>query len=108
MENIWTWVLAGALAITQLANAAEKISAAVKAAKAPNVEQNKRLTDLETWRKEVDRKLSSDQKSLEDIKHGNHAIYRALLALLDHGIDGNNIKQMQDAKSELYSHLTDK
>ena len=108
MENIWTWVLAGALAITQLANAAEKISAAVKAAKAPNVEQNKRLTDLETWRKEVDRKLSSDQKSLEDIKHGNHAMYRALLALLDHGIDGNNIKQMQDAKSELYSHLTDK
>lgn len=105
---LWTAVLAAASAVVLLSNAAEKISAAIKTAKAPNVEQNKRLADLEAWRKEVDRKLSSDQKSLEDIQKGNHAMYKALLALLDHGIDGNNIKQMQDAKSELYSHLTDK
>lgn len=28
-----------------------------------------------------------------------------LLALLDHGIDGNNIEQMQHAKEELQNHL---
>ena len=111
MENInpaatWAAVLAVASAIVLLANAAEKIVKAVKAAKAPNEEQNTRLDALEKWREEVDRKLGNDNRALANIQEGNHAMYKALLALLDHGIDGNNIKQMQDAKSELYNHLT--
>lgn len=108
MENVWAWVLAAASALVLLSNAAEKIAAAVKTAKAPNEAQNKRLDDLEAWREEVDRKLGNDKETLASIQEGNHAMYKALLALLDHGIDGNNIKQMQDAKSELYNHLTNK
>ena len=108
MGEVWTIIVAGISAFLLLAQAAEKIAAAIKAAKAPNEEQSRDIAELKEWRKEVDRKLSNDQKTLEDIKKGNQAMYTALLALLDHGIDGNNIKQMQDAKSELYSHLTDK
>lgn len=102
----WAAVLAVASAIVLLSNAAEKIAKAVQTAKAPNAEQNKRLDELESWRKDVDRKLGNDKETLANIQEGNHAMYKALLALLDHGIDGNNIKQMQDAKSELYNHLT--
>ena len=32
-------------------------------------------------------------------------LWPALLALLDHGIDGNNISQMQEAKTALQNHL---
>ena len=78
---------------------------AVKAAKAPNDQQNERLNALEDWRKEVDRKLNRDNDRLQDIDSGNRVTQRALLALLDHGIDGNNIKQMQDAKEALQDHL---
>ena len=78
---------------------------AVKAAKAPNEQQNERLNALENWRKEVDRKLDRDNDRLRDIDSGNRVTQRALLALLDHGIDGNNIKQMQDAKEALQDHL---
>lgn len=103
--TIWTWLLAGASAIVLLSNAAEKIVKAVKAAKAPNAQQNERLDALETWRKTVDGKLNRDNERLESIEEGSRASQRALLALLDHGIDGNNIEQMQHAKEALQNHL---
>ena len=108
MDHIWTYILAGASALVLLSNAAEKVVKAVKAAKAPNVQQNERLDALEEWKKEVDRKLNSDNSRLDDVKDGMEVTQQALLALLDHGIDGNNIKQMQDAKEALYKHLTHK
>ena len=99
--QLWAAVLAAASALVLLANATEKIAKAVKAAKAPNTQQNERLNALETWRKEVDRKLAADSARLGDIDDGNRVTQRALLALLDHGIDGNNIEQMQHAKEAL-------
>lgn len=103
--DIWTILLAAASAVVLLANAAEKIVKAYKAAKAPNMKQDERLESLETWRKEVERELIGDKSRLEAIDAGNRVTQRALLALLDHGIDGNNIKQMQHAKEELQEHL---
>lgn len=104
-ENIWTWLLAGASAVVLLSNAAEKIVKAWKTAKAPNARQDERLDELEAWRQTVDGKLNRDNERLESIEDGNRATQRALLALLDHGIDGNNIEQMQDAKKALQNHL---
>lgn len=105
ISEAWGWIAAVLAAIVLISNAAEKIVKAVKAAKAPNDEQNARLNALETWQKEVDRKLLRDHDRLEAIDTGNRVTQRALLALLDHGIDGNNIKQMQDAKEALQDHL---
>ncbi len=104
-EGILAAVLATASAIVLLSNAAEKIVKAYKAAKAPNNQQNERLDALEEWKRIVDSKLNKDNERLADIEEGNRGIQRALLALLDHGIDGNNIKQMQDAKEALQNHL---
>lgn len=110
MENItpgeiWTVVAWVAAAIVLLGNASDRIAKAWRAAKAPNDEQNSRLDALEKWRKEVDSKLNNDHEELATVHEDNRAIFQALLALLDHGIDGNNIKQMEDAKKGLQSHL---
>lgn len=104
-EVLWMFVLAAASAIVLLSNAVEKVVKVFKAAKAPNAHQDKRLDELEKWREKVDRRLINDDDRLRDIEKGDRATQRALLALLDHGIDGNNIKQMQDAKEELQNHL---
>lgn len=103
--EIWTAVLAIASAVVLLSNAAEKIAKAVHTAKAPNKEQNARLDALEEWKKSVDRKLEADKKHFEAVDAGTRVSQLALLALLDHGIDGNNIDQMQHAKEELQQHL---
>ena len=104
-DTIWTVLLSGASAIVLISNAVEKIVKAYKTAKAPNIKQDERLSELEKWKEKVDRRLSNDDDRLKDIEKGERATQRALLALLDHGIDGNNIKQMQDAKEELQNHL---
>ena len=108
MENIWSTVLIIASAIVLLANAVEKIVNAVKAAKAPMNEQQDRITALEEWKVEVDRKLNRDNDRLSDIGESNRVTQRAILALLDHGIDGNNTEQMKYAKEELQNHLINK
>lgn len=114
MDNLTPWeicvfIVGGLLgisaAINTLGSAVEKIGKAWKAAKAPNDLQDKRLEELEEWRKGVDQKLSHDNDQLEDIAKDTRITQRALLALLDHGIDGNNIKQMQQSKEELQNRL---
>lgn len=104
-EAILAALLGAASAFVLLANAVEKIVKAWKAWKAPNVHQDERLDALEQWKVEVDRKLTQDNDRLRAIDNGNRVTQRALLALLDHGIDGNNITQMQHAKEELQEHL---
>jgi septal ring factor EnvC (AmiA/AmiB activator) len=110
MENltpteIWAAVLAAASAIVLLSNAAEKIGNAIRAAKAPNEQQNRRIEQLEAKLEAVEKKLENDKKHLDSIDASNRVTQVALLALLDHGIDGNNIDQMQHAKEELQTHL---
>ena len=105
LTEVWGLIAAVLAAIVLISNAAEKVVRAWKAAKAPNDQQNDRLDALEKWKKEVDQMLKRDNAKLMDIESGNRVTQRALLALLDHGIDGNNIKQMQDAKEALQDHL---
>ncbi len=110
MENlspaqIWSVVAWVAAAVVLLSNAAEKIVKAVKAAKAPNVQQNQRLEALEHRMDAAEKKLDNDKKHFDAIDASNRVTQVALLALLDHGIDGNNIDQMQHAKEELQTHL---
>jgi hypothetical protein len=105
INNLWALLLAGASALVLLANAVEKIVKIRKAAKAPNDQQDARLDALEAWRKEVDSRLLRDNERLAAIEEGDRVSQVALLALLDHGLDGNNVKQMQDAKERLQTHL---
>ena len=106
--QIWTAILALASAIVLLSNAAEKIVLAIKVAKAPNDRQNERLRALEEWKTEVDKKLEDDHRHFKSIDSGNRVTQLALLALLDHGIDGNNVDQMQHAKEELQQYLIER
>lgn len=101
----WEKISVVLAAIVLIGNAAEKIVKAYKAARAPGDEIREELAELQEWRKGVDRKLGSDQKELKGMHDAHQAIFQALLALLDHGIDGNNITQMENAKTEVRNHL---
>ncbi|MBQ2863420.1 MAG: hypothetical protein IJE84_04520 [Clostridia bacterium] len=104
-ENILSVILAAASAIVLISNAAEKIARALRAAKTPIDTYNDRLTALELWKEEADRKLSRDNDRLSSIDESSRVTQRAILALLDHGIDGNNVDGLCSAKEELQNHL---
>ena len=109
MGEIVTLVVGGILAlsgaVTTVGSAVEKVVKAVKAARAPEQKQNVEIEEIKTRLSSVERKLANDKVHLDSIDAGNRVTQLALLALLDHGIDGNNIDQMQHAKEELQSHL---
>ena len=97
--------LAVAGGISTLAGAGNWIIKIIGAIKAPNAEQDRRLSDLEKHMEEVDGYLANDKRRLDGIDESTRVTQRALLALLAHGIDGNHRSQMEDAKKELDLHL---
>lgn len=103
--EVWAWVATILSAIILIGNAADKIGKAIKVAKAPGDGLRADVEELKEWRKGVDRKLQNDNDELKDIRDGNQAVFTALLALLDHGINGNNITQMENAKEAVKNHL---
>lgn len=73
----------------------------VRKATMPNQIQNERLSELEE-------KINSHDDSLRSIENGNRVTQRAILALLSHGIDGNELDGMRKAKSELTEYLIER
>ena len=98
-------VLALCGAISTIGGAVEKVAKVVKVAKAPNAEQDRRLEAVEKEIVDIKGFLDNDKKSIESLKEGNRVTQQALLALLAHGIDGNNQKQMIEAKKDLEQYL---
>lgn len=54
---------------------------------------------------EYDARFGRDKSRLDSIEEGNRVTQRALLALLEHSIDGNNTEALIDAKKELNDYL---
>ncbi len=99
-------MLAVAGFINTVGSANDRIKNARQAAQAPNKAQDDRLNDLERRMGDVERMLGNDKRSLDKINSGLEASFQVQLALLDHALNGNNIKQMQDARDGLYIYLT--
>lgn len=85
-------------AITVLAKAWSKI-------KAPSKKIEERLSAVEKKLDEHQDYFSNDNERLDIIEEGNKVTQRALLALLSHGIDGNDVEGMRKAKAELQDYL---
>lgn len=86
----------------------EKIASIVRAAKKPNDEQNARLDELEKRVEDVEHRLDDGNDRFTSIAESTRVTQKAILALLAHGIDGNNIDQLKEAKDELQNHLINK
>lgn len=104
-EKIWAILAWVATALILLSNAGEKIVGIVKAIKAPNAAQNSRLDALERDMILVKQYLTNDKKAIDSLAEGDRVTKHAILALLGHGIDGNNVDEMMSSKHELEKYL---
>lgn len=108
ISDMWLKI-AGVLGAVVLSwNAFKAISNFFGLAKAPNKAQDKRLDDLEARIKSLEHALGEDKELLGDLQAQNKVVLQSLLALLDHGLDGNNTEQMQAAKAALQQHMINK
>lgn len=102
---MWPTILAVASAIVLISNAMEKIVKAVRVAKAPEQRQDDAIEEIKKRLDKVEREILSDEKQLKDARECNHVITKGVLALLDHGINGNNIDQMKEARGDVEKYL---
>lgn len=57
------------------------------------------------WKVKADGLFANDKTRLDRIDAGQRVEQQGILALLDHGLDGNNVAQMEKAKIALQEHL---
>lgn len=110
MDNLTPAIIIGGIlalagAVSTVGTAVEKIVKVVRVAKAPERLQNAEIDDIKDRLDKVERKLENDKKQIADAKECNHVLTKGMLALLEHGINGNNIDQMRDAKNGVEAYL---
>lgn len=104
VENLMMWLQL----ITLVASVVTLVIAIGKTANKPNVTQNQRLDALEAWRSQVDSRLNSGNDHFEEIDEGNRITQEALLALMSHAINGNDVEKLRKAKDKLEAYLIKK
>lgn len=80
----------------------------IKFAGTPNRSQNQRLDALEKWREQVDDRLTMGDNHFRAIDDGNKVTQRAILALMKHAINGNDIDELRKAEKNLEEYLVEK
>ena len=80
----------------------------VDKAKAPEKNQNSRITVIEGEIEDIYEKIGKDNNRLRELEKGNVVTQEAILALLSHAIDGNNTDGLKKAKDDLQTYLTHK
>ena len=98
-------VLALCSAIVVLSGAVHVVINLFAKVSAPNKLQNARLNDIETRLEKHDDLFKKDLERLEKVDEANRVTQRAILALLSHGIDGNDVEELKKAKLELQEYL---
>lgn len=96
--ELWTLLLAMMSAIVLTGNAGKTIFGAIEARNRPDREMENRMT-------KVERKLDSDDIRLQKLEEGNRILLEANLALLKHGIDGNEVHAMESAQCKVTDFL---
>ena len=87
------------------AKTVEKIAKVVRVAKAPEKAQNSEIENIKDRLDKLETKLKKDEGQIEAGKECNRVLTKGMLALLEHGINGNNIDQMRDAKNDVEAYL---
>lgn len=72
---------------------------------APNKIQNARLDNIELRLDKHDEIFKNDFERFEEIDESNRVTQKAILALLSHSIDGNEVTELREAKRELQEYL---
>lgn len=95
-------------AIVSVSAAITIIIKVIQKVKAPEKTQNERIDKLESDVKSLKQYLDNDNKRLKALEEGNIVTQQALLALLSHALNGNDMDSLKEAKAKLEKYLIGK
>ena len=100
--------IASCVAITTIAGAVAVIVKAFQIIKKPERTQDERLEVLEKKVDRFEQLFDNDNKRLIELERGNRVTQQALLALLAHALNGNDVDGLKEAKAKLENYLIGK
>lgn len=106
--QLWTVIIGVCSGICTISAATIVIINWFNKMRAPEQKQNDRIDALEEKVKKIEDAFYSDDHRLKILEEGNRITQEAILALLAHGIDGNDIDALKSAKDKLHKYLINK
>ena len=114
-EEFWTLLIACCSALITISAAATIVISAIKKLKEPEDNQNKEIKSLKdeiisikAQLKIHDEYFGNDNRRLSSIEEGNRVTQKALLALMSHAINGNDVDKLKEAENSLREYLINK
>lgn len=114
-QEFWTILMACCSALITISAAVSIVISVIKKLKEPENVQNKKLEDISKKIDSIEARLkiheeyfNNDNRRISAIEEGNRVTQKALLALMSHAINGNNIDELKKAENTLREYLINK
>lgn len=107
-EQFINFILLICGAMITISGATSVVINLIKKSKDPEIKQNKRIDAIEQRLDKIDRMLYVDKQRLDRIEYGSTVTQEALLALLDHALNKDDVAPIKEAKKKLERYLLDK
>lgn len=115
IEEFWAILMGCCSALITIAAAVTIVINAFKKLKEPENVQNQKLKEMDERMKTFEDRLKkheeyfdNDNKRLLAIEEGNRVTQKAILALMSHAINGNDIDKLKEAENSLREYLINK
>lgn len=119
LQEFWTILMGCCSALITISAAVAIIVSAVKKLKEPENIQNRKLEDISKKIDAMDAKFearlkiheeyfNNDNRRISSIEEGNRVTQKALLALMSHAINGNDVDKLKEAENSLREYLINK
>lgn len=105
MSGTWAIIVAAFGLILTILNIVDKAVVMKERSHRPWEEVTGRLSSLEEWKKDVDRRLDDGDKRFDAIDKGNQVTQKVLLALLDYYLNNGDTEELKKARNELYDYM---
>lgn len=104
--QIWAIIIAIIGLILTVLNIIDKVIVLREKARQPQESILSRIENIEQWQGRIESRLKLGTEHFEMIDKGNQVTHKALLALLDANINGNNLPELTKAREELHDYLS--
>ena len=107
-QDLINMMVAACASIITISTAVTLIVKWITKAKEPEQTQNMRIDKVERKLEEVDRKLARDNERLLRMETGNYIMQEAILALIEHALNDNEVEGLKTVKKKLEGYLIEK
>ena len=106
ISQAWGWFLAACAAVITVVNCWKAIREVHQAS--PNTKQNEMLRLHEERLDIIEERLKLGDDRFKTIDSGNKVTQKAILALMEHAINGNDVDSLKKAKKDLEEYLVER